>query len=321
MACVALEVVLDVALVGVDVAALPVAVGPLGEEVGEAGEAQKRAQPRGRGRVGQEVQREHALGRARRDLDRGREVELDAGAVRLDPHGVAGARDRPGRGRAVTHGHAADGEQVGRAVRAGVAAVGAEAHPAPGLVEILAVAGAESDEPLVVALRPARTVAQRPAPGLKGEYEPVALERRPELEGTPPVERAAQRERAVAVALDDVDGRDGLRLLEPLRGDHALRSLHEAVLRLALGRPQRQLGQQRAAATVYRQSEGIERDRRPQLAANELDLARFDRRLQAHPRMFAAGAAILLLSGERRLRKRCWKPISSRSRHSSLTAR
>ena len=127
---IALEVGLDVALVLVDVAALPVPVRPLGQQRRErARRAQERAQPRRRRARAEQVQPQRPGGGARGDLDLVAEVELRAVADGLEPRRPAARRDRPRHRRVVALRDPALVEHVGRAVGAGVAAVGAEPRP------------------------------------------------------------------------------------------------------------------------------------------------------------------------------------------------
>ncbi len=125
---VAAPVVLDVVLVLVDVAALPVPVGPLGQQGRQAGLAQQRPQPRGRGGVagrggGGAGRRRHGPRsrpgpRVRSNSAPGPEVSSHAAQPRRG--------EQPGDRRVVALGDAPVLEELGRAVGAGVAAVGAE---------------------------------------------------------------------------------------------------------------------------------------------------------------------------------------------------
>ena len=113
---VAAPVVLDVVLVLVDVAALPVAVGPLGHQAGQTGLAEEGAQP-GRGRrAGEDVHAQRAGGRPDREgRDVPGQVRLDAGARGLDPAPPSQPRRAaraPGRSRPAGC-HPARGTQEG----------------------------------------------------------------------------------------------------------------------------------------------------------------------------------------------------------------
>ena len=94
---VALAVVLDVALVVVDVAALPVPVCPLGQQPRHPRGAQVAAQPRGRARLAVEAQEQRARGAALPDRGPVAEVELEARAVGSRPDAPARARREPRR--------------------------------------------------------------------------------------------------------------------------------------------------------------------------------------------------------------------------------
>ncbi len=124
-----------VALVRVDVAALPVSVAPLRQYVGEAGQPAVAAQEHPRPRAAQQVQAQRPRGAADRERDVGLQVELDAGTVALDPGAPARRGEQPGDRDVVAHRHAAGLEHVRRAVGPGVAAVGAEVDQPAGLIE------------------------------------------------------------------------------------------------------------------------------------------------------------------------------------------
>ena len=113
-------------------------------------------------------------------------------------------------------------EHVGRAVGAGVAAVGAEPDRAPGLVDVQPVAGAEPRQTLLGVPRP-----REPEPA----HRPLAGQRRSGI--------AAQlQDDMVGPGLGHPDLRAGLaeveRIAEFLTRDHALRPLHEVVVDLAV---------------------------------------------------------------------------------------
>ena len=153
---VAAPVVADVVLVLVDVAALPVAVGPLRQHgrkaPGGRGECPK---ARGGGVVAEEVEAERAGRGSCRDRDvTAAEVELGSGSVGLEPGGPAARGEQPGHRCIVALRDPAGFEHLGRAVRARVAPVGAERHAATALVENEAVASPEPGEPLAGRQRP-----------------------------------------------------------------------------------------------------------------------------------------------------------------------
>ena len=126
---VALEVLEHVALVLVDVAALPVAVGPLGEQGREAGQAQVVAQPGGGGRVGTAGAGEAARPRTAARPRGARRRSSSSPAPQVSTHRrPAGAREQPRRRRAVALRDARLSSISGGAVGARVAAVGAQAH-------------------------------------------------------------------------------------------------------------------------------------------------------------------------------------------------
>ena len=138
---VALEVVDDVALVLVDVAALPVPVCPLGEQGRQPGQAQVVTQPRGRGGIGEQAQAQRPGRGALGDRDALAQVELQPGAPGLDPQRPSRRSSSPGRGGVVALRMPPVLEHLRRAVGPGVAAVGAEADPASPLVERLPSGG------------------------------------------------------------------------------------------------------------------------------------------------------------------------------------
>ena len=165
---VALEVVLDVALVLVDVAALPVPVGPLGQQ------RRERAAPRAGTRAAARRASERRTGaaaaarppRARRSRSR-RRARTARPAPRSQPRRPAARGEHPRHRRVVALRDAALVEHVGRAVRARVAAVGAERDgaPAPGR---RAGRGA----------RRARSAAARDGPARRGRAAARAARRR-----------------------------------------------------------------------------------------------------------------------------------------------
>ena len=158
---VAAPVVLDVLLVLVDVAALPVAVGPLGHQRRQAGLAEERAQARGGRRACEEVDAQRAGARSDGDGDLvPSEIRLDAGPRGLDPGGPARRGEQPGHGGVVALGDATLLQEVGRAVGTRVAAVRAELDAAAALVEVEAMPGAEARDTLAVDQRPAHAEAQ-----------------------------------------------------------------------------------------------------------------------------------------------------------------
>ena len=149
-------------LVLVDVAALPVPVGPLGQHRRAARPSREEARaaaPAGR-RVAEQVHAQRPGRRPRRHRDLVAEVEARAVALALEPRGPAARRAHPRHGRVVALRDATDVEHVGRAVGARVAAVGAELDGTAGLVDVQAVAGAEPDEALLGMPLPGERVAQ-----------------------------------------------------------------------------------------------------------------------------------------------------------------
>ena len=110
---------------------------------------------------GQQVQAKRPGRRALRDRDPLGEVELQPGAPGFRPQGPAGAGEQPRRGGAVALRDAPGLQHVRGAVRTGVAAVGAQAHPPSALVEALRVPGPEPGQPLVRAPLPTRPKPKR----------------------------------------------------------------------------------------------------------------------------------------------------------------
>jgi hypothetical protein len=227
---VAAPVGLDLLLVLVDVAALPVPVGPLGQHRRlRARRVEERAQPAGRRRLAEQVHPQRPGRHPRRHRDLVAEVEARTVALALQPRGPAARRAHPGDGRVVALRDAADVEHVGRAVGTRVAAVGAELDGAAGLVDVQAVTGAEPDEALLGMPLPSERGAQMARGGREldghvvGAGDPHAQARRAPVAEPERELPVVQRARA--------DGRDRVR--ERLGRDDALRELHELVVVLA----------------------------------------------------------------------------------------
>ncbi len=243
----------------VDVAALPVPVRPLGQDRRKAGEPAVAAQARGRGGVGEQVQPQGAGRRPAGDRDACVQVEVGARTVGVQPHCPAGAGDQPGGGRVVALGDAADLEQVLRAIRPRVAAIGSEVGRAARLVEVEPVPGTEPDEPFVGAALPGRGHAQRSAMRRQLDGHPLLAE----------ANRQLHRPGAVGGAREQKLGRSGahhgqrrhvLTWLELLRHDDALGDPDQAVDRGALGRPQAQILDHAVVVAPHRQPEWPRRD-------------------------------------------------------------
>ena len=194
----AMDVLLGVLLVRVDVARLPEAVAPGRQQRRQAGEAHVAAQARDGRRVGEDVQAQRAGHGARGDPRRLVELEARAVGVGLAPQRVAAAGLQERRGRVVALGDAAQLAHVGRAVGAGVRAIGAELDGAPGVVDAQRVARAEPGEALLRAGVPLDRQAQRRALGRELEHEVLgAGELDAQLRAAPAVER--QRDRRAAL--------------------------------------------------------------------------------------------------------------------------
>ncbi len=134
------------------------------------------------------------------------EVQAHAVAVVLDPRRPPARAEHPRHRRVVALRDAADVEHVGRAVRAGVGAVGAELQRAAGLVDVQPVARAEADEALL---------------GVAVEHEPDAMD----TGGRGGGDDAVVRRDVLDAGLAAVG-----RVVERLGGDHALGQLDELVL-------------------------------------------------------------------------------------------
>ena len=146
----------------VDVTALPVAVTPLRQEHREAGSPTELAQPRGRRPRAQELQPQRSglsASRYRRPVARHVEPGPVGRGQREDS--VAAARQHPRHRSAITLRDAAGREHLRRTVGPGVAPVGAQLDGAAALVELGAVAHAQSDEVLVRAPIPVERQTQR----------------------------------------------------------------------------------------------------------------------------------------------------------------
>ncbi len=264
----AVDVLLGVVLVLVDVARLPEPVGPVRQQRRETGEPEVVAQARDGRRVGEDVEPERPGGRARGHA--GRLVELEARPVRvgLAPQRVAAARLQEGRRRVVALRDAAERAQIGRAVRARVRPIGAELDRAPGVVDAQRVASAEPREALLGARVPLDREPQRRAMGGELEDEVVVVCDLDEQLGAAPALQAQLQPSATPARLGD-PGRDGaLGEAEPLVGDHALGDLHEAIAYLALAGPDAHRPQQPPPRAAHVDSQRREADldaQRPQL--------------------------------------------------------
>ena len=256
----AVDVLLGVVLVRVDVARLPEAVAPRRQQRGQAGEAHVAAQAGDGRRVGEDVQAQRAGHAARRDPRRLVELEARAVGVGLAPQRVAAAGLQERRRRVVALRDAAELAQVGRAVGAGVGAIGAELHRAPGVVDAQRVARAEPGEALLRARVPLDGQAQRRALGRQLEHEVLgARELEAQLGAAAAVERQRDR-RGALVGRRDGGRHRALGEAQALVGDHALGDLHEAVADLALARPHRQRAQQPAPGAAHVDAQRRERD-------------------------------------------------------------
>ncbi len=256
----AVVVVEHVVLVLVDVAALPEAVAPLGQHLGKAGEPAELAQPRGRRRGAQQLERERAGLRPGRDRDPLAEIEAAAVGLGAHPHAVAPAREQPRHRRAVALRDAAGGEHLRRAVGPGVAAIGAELHGPAGLVELRSVARAEPDEPLLRAAVPLEGQPQRIAARLEDERDALgAGQFDPQPPAAAPVEAERER-RARRRALDHLGPHRALVRLELLAGDDALGELDEVIVDGAIGDPGAAGADQPSPAAAQREAERSQLD-------------------------------------------------------------
>ena len=212
MSCVAiaLPVGLGVALVRVDVAALPVPVGPLrAAAAGMPVSAQERPQPRGRRRVREQVDPQRPGGARGRDSTTSSPRSKRTPWPSVSIHAAQPReRDHPRHRRVVALRDAADVEHVRRAVRPRVGAVGAELQRPPRLVDVQPVARAEPDEALL---------------GMAGEHQPDPVDAR----------RAPPRSRSSGTRDTRSTARLGpsIGIVERLLRDHALGQLDELILR------------------------------------------------------------------------------------------
>jgi hypothetical protein len=252
------DVLLGVLLVRVDVARLPEAVAPRRQQGRQAGEADVAAQAGDGRRVGEDVQAQRARHAARRHAGRIVELEARAFGVRLAPQRVAAAGLQEGRGRVVALRDPAELAQVGRAVGAGVGAIGAELDRAPRVVDAQRVARPEPGEALLRA-HPTR------AP---------AAAARPRQLGAPPALQAQGDRRAALVRGRHRRLDRGLGKAEALVGDDALGHLHEAVAHLALARPDGERAQEPAPGAAHVDAQRRERDLDAQVAELEHAVAR-----------------------------------------------
>jgi hypothetical protein len=257
----AVDVVVDVVLVGVDVTRLPEAIAPLGQQRGEPGRVQVPAQPRRRGRIGEEPQAQRPGARTRRD-DAAVVAELEAHpvAVALCPDAVAARGLQPRRGRVVALRDAADGEHLARAVGSGVRTVGAELDLVPGVVDAQRVARAQPGEALLGPGVPVGGQAQRLA--VERELEEDGL-RRGQRDPQPPAAPALAADGelgAVGQALGDAHRDDALGDLELLGRDDPLGELDELVADRAVGAPEAEPAQEPAAAAAHVDAERVLRD-------------------------------------------------------------
>ena len=291
VALVALEVVGHVVLVLVDVSALPVPVAPLRQQRREPRQPQVAAQAGRRCRVADHVQAKLPRRRAGGDRHSVSEVELRAVPFRLEPERIAAAGEQP-RGRGVVaHGNPADLEHVGRALRARVAAVGPEPHPAAGLVELLPVAGAEAGEALLGPRLPFDAQPEWLGVCTGSDQDPSVLQRHRHEYRALAAERAAELDptRNFAEHLGPGEVGDPVDLLV---GEHSLGHLDELVARRAVGRPQPEAANQPALAAADANRERIERERRSQRPILEHELAALLRQGVGHATLIRRSAAM-----------------------------
>ncbi|MEA2218964.1 MAG: hypothetical protein QOJ35_1590 [Solirubrobacteraceae bacterium] len=257
----AVHVVLDVVLVRVDVARLPEAVAPLGQHGRQAARAQVAPQPRGGGGVGEQPQAQRAGVRAGgHDGLLVAELEAHAVAVAVGPDRIAARGLKPRRGRVVALRDAPVGEQVRRAVRPGVRAVGAELDPASGMVDAQRVARAEAGEVLLRTGIPLRGDAQRRAVDLELEQDRVGL-RHGHADATGTAALAAHGDLdAVGELLGDARGHDALGQPQGLARDDALGELDELILDHALDAPHAEPADQPPAVAAHVDGERVQAD-------------------------------------------------------------
>jgi hypothetical protein len=247
----AVDVLLGVVLMRVDVARLPEPIAPCRQQRGQAGEAHVAAQAGDGRRVGQDVQAQRAGHAARRDARGLVELEARAVGIGLAPQRVAAAGLQERRRRVVALRDAAELAHVRRAIRPGVGAIGAELHRATGVVDAQRMARSQPREALLGARVPFDGQAQRRAFGRQLEHEVLgAREVQTQLGAAPAVERQRDR-RAALVGLRDGGRHDALGEAQALVGDHALGDLHEAVAHVALARPHRQRAQEPAPSPSH----------------------------------------------------------------------
>ena len=138
------------------------------------------------------------------------ELEAHPVAVAVGPHRVAARGLKPRRRRVVALRDAAVGEQVRRAVRPRVRAVGAELDRAAGVVDAQRVARAEPGEVLAGARVPVGRDPQRRAVDLELEQHAVGRrQRHPQAPAAPALERDGDLD-AVGERLGDARRDDAL---------------------------------------------------------------------------------------------------------------
>ena len=263
----AVDVLLGVLLVRIDVARLPEAVAPVGQQGRQAGQAHVAAQAGDGRRVGEHVQAQRAGDATGGDAGRIVELEARAVGVGLAPQRVAAAGLKERRGRVVALRDAAELAQLGRAVGPRVGAVGAQLDRAPGVVHAQRVARAQPGEALLGARVPLQRQAQRRALGRELEGHVLgAGEVDPQARPAPAVEVQVDQH-PVRVLGGDRRRHHALGEAQALVGDHALGDLHEAIAHLALARPYGQRAQQPAPGAAHVDAQRREADLDAQRAA------------------------------------------------------
>ncbi len=230
---------LHVVLVLVYVAALPEAVAPLGQDGGEAGLPAEGAQPRRRRGLAEELDRQRSGSRARRRADPfAGQIEADPVGLRAHPYRVAAAGEQPRHRRAVALRDAPAGQQLGRAVGPGVAAVGAELDGPPGLVELGAVPRAQARRnarPSAGASRARRAAVRPRACSSSATRSAAAIAH---LQTRAPPTAALERQRRAPLGAPTHRRRQRpLDRRQLLARHHALGELDEVVVHGAVGHP------------------------------------------------------------------------------------
>ena len=277
----------------IDVARLPEAVAPLGQHRRQPAGAQVAAQTGGGGGIAEQPQAQRPGTRAGGD-DGPLDAELEAHpvAVPVRPDGVAARGLQPRRGRVVALRHAAVGEQVRRAVRAGVGAIGAELDRAAGVVDVQRVARAEPGEVLLGAAIPVGGEAQRLAVGFELEqHAVVGRQREPQATAATAFELDGQLD-AVGQRLGDARRDDALGQLERLARHDALGELDEQVVDHALRDPHLQSADQPPAIAADVDGERMQGDLDAESPAIEQQGVADRRGLDRHACRFAAAGAI-----------------------------